>query len=148
MPFQNKQVMKNSRNQIAFNAVIINSFQFSFSLLVVVVVVLPGFAVVEPMLMEIFFGGALTLTAFCVLPLSMLLFRRKNPALPELLLVELLRLGPPDVNLTSSSSSSSSRRRFSDNRSGGGCEGGVVGVVAGSDVSGVSCFEGAFSSCF
>ena len=63
----------------------------------------------------------------------MLFFRLKSPALPELLLVELRRLGPPDVNLTSSSSSSSSRRRFSDNRSGGVLGDGEGDVAADSE---------------
>lgn len=120
-----------------------SSSQFSFSLLVVVVVLED----LAPILIEIFFGGALTLLVLCVFPFSMLLFRRKNPALPELLLVELRRFGPPEVNLTSSSSSSSSRRRFSDNRSGGGWEGGVVGLMLGSCVVRISCLLG-FSSCF
>lgn len=52
--------------------------------------------------------------------MDVLLFFRRNPALPGPLLLELLRLGP-EVSFISSSSSSSSRRRFSDSRSGGVC---------------------------
>lgn len=102
--------------------------RFSFS---VVTAGLDDFPVVDPILMEIFLGGA-PVPEFGAAALSaadILLFRRSNPALPELPLVELRRFGPPEVNLTNSSSSSSSRRRFSDNRSGGDravCAGGVV----------------------
>lgn len=98
--------------------------------------------------MEIFFGGVLLLWLLVVLSeADALRFRRKSPALPELLLVELLRLGPPEVSLTNSSSSSSSRRRFSDNRSGGDwAVGDGVMLVGSVDNRGVSCFSDFFRS--
>jgi hypothetical protein len=76
------------------------------------------------MLMAILLGAAVTLLRIGVAPLSAIdpidvVFFRFNIPAPELLLVELLRLGPAE-SLISSSSSSSSRLRFSASRSGGG----------------------------
>lgn len=93
-----------------------------------------GGLAVDPILMAILLGAALV-TLFntpgeaflsATEPADKLFFRFMIKA-PELLLVELLRLGPA-VSLLSSSSSSSSRRRFSASRSGGVWLGGDAGT--------------------